>query len=222
MIVGCLIGSMFAGPIAKRLGPKISFFIVGLVAIICSVLYHIATAIDQFWLLCAARLIIGVVLGLVCVAAPMHVAENASEKYSKMLGVLFQVFTTFGIFLAALVGLLVGQTVKFGGSTDQHLSGRMQALCAISSLLSFLTILLGIFLKGRQSNRSETIDEKDNEPIEEQAQYSYAQMAGRLIMGFVVAGTLQLTGINAVMNYAPTIMSNLGLQSLVGNFVVML
>lgn len=47
-------------------------------------------------------------------------------------------------------------------------------------------------------------------------------MAGRLVMGFVVAGTLQLTGINAVMNYAPTIMSNLGLQSLVGNFVVML
>lgn len=161
MIVGCLIGSIFAGSIAKRLGPKICFFIVGLVAIICSVLYHVSTAIDQFWLLCAARLIIGVVLGLVCVAAPMYVSENASEKYSKMLGVLFQVFTTFGIFLAALVGLLVGQTVKFGGSSDQHLSGRMQALCAVSSLLSLLTILLGIFLKGGKGNQNEIFDKDE-------------------------------------------------------------
>uniref|UniRef100_A0A0A9WMK2 Putative transport protein n=1 Tax=Lygus hesperus TaxID=30085 RepID=A0A0A9WMK2_LYGHE len=47
-------------------------------------------------------------------------------------------------------------------------------------------------------------------------------MTGPLLMGIVVAGTLQLTGINSIMNYAPTIMSNLGLDSLVGNFVVML
>ncbi|ORC85096.1 hexose transporter, partial [Trypanosoma theileri] len=38
----------------------------------------------------------------------------------------------------------------------------------------------------------------------------------------VTAGTLQLTGINAVMNYAPTIMSSLGMEPLVGNFVVMM
>ncbi|RNF11894.1 hexose transporter [Trypanosoma conorhini] len=31
----------------------------------------------------------------------------------------------------------------------------------------------------------------------------------------------QFTGINAVMNYAPTIMGNLGMEPLVGNFVVM-
>ncbi|KEG13045.1 putative hexose transporter [Trypanosoma grayi] len=46
-------------------------------------------------------------------------------------------------------------------------------------------------------------------------------MFGRLVMGVVTAGTLQLTGINAVMNYAPTIMSSLGMEALVGNFVVM-
>ncbi|CCW70042.1 unnamed protein product [Phytomonas sp. Hart1] len=229
MIVGCMIGSFFAGPIAKRLGPKLSFFVIGCVGVVSSVLYHIATAADQFWVLCIGRLLIGLVLGLVCVACPMYVSERACPKYSKMLGVLFQFFTTFGIFLAALVGMAVGQSIGFESGNNQHLAGRMQCICAFSTLLSLFMVLLGLFLGGYGLHESDEDvyhsdggqQQEDNEKTGGK-QYTIYQMSFRIFMGVMVAGTLQLTGINAVMNYAPTIMSSFSLAALVGNFIVML
>lgn len=229
MIVGCLIGSIFSGHLVKRMGPKLSFFVIGVVGVVSSVLYHIATAANQFWVLCVGRLLVGLVLGLVCVACPMYVAERASAKYSKMLGVLFQVFTTFGIFLAALMGLAVGQSVRYKTNSNQRLSGRMQALCVFSTFLSLLMVFLGLFLGGFGFQRSDEDgsrpygdqDEEDNEKPA-QKQYSIFQMSLRILMGFLMAGTLQLTGINAIMNYAPTIMDSFNLAALVGNFIVML
>lgn len=52
-------------------------------------------------------------------------------------------------------------------------------------------------------------------------QYTYCEMLPRLLVGVVVAGTLQLTGVNAVMSFAPTIMGNIGLEPLIGNIIVM-
>lgn len=222
MIVGCLIGSFFAGPIAKRLGPSISFLVVGIVSVICSVMYHVAAGVDQFWVLCVGRLLIGMVLGLVCVAAPMYVSENAYPKYSKMIGVMFQIFTTFGIFLAATIGLAVGQSVQFNNNSDQHLMARMQALCVFSTVLSVIMILLGIFLRSKKGDGSAEEQAEQQQAEANLKQYSFLQMTGPLLVGIIVAGTLQLTGINAVMNYAPTIMGSLGLDPLVGNFIVML
>ena len=228
MIVGCLVGSFFAGPIAKRLGPKLSFFVIGCMGLVSSVLYHISAAADQFSVLCIGRLLVGLALGLVNVACPMYVSERASPKYNKMLGVLYQFFTTFGIFLAALIGLAVGQSIKFDSNSNQHLSGRMQAICTFSTLLSLFMVLLGLFLGGFGLRESKDVSRPYGEQEEEdngkphEKQYTVCQMSFRILLGFLVAGTLQLTGINAVMNYAPTIMSSFSLAALVGNFIVML
>lgn len=226
MILGCMIGSFFSGPLAKKLGPKLSFILVGTVCIIFSVLYHISTAVDQFWVLCVARLIIGMALGVVCVAAPMYVAEHAAPRYAKMIGVLFQVFTTFGIFIAATIGLAVGQSVSYTANRNQELMARMQGICCFSTLLSVMVVVMGLFLGGfgfrdKKSSTGGGADENADNADANLKQYSFLQMLGPLAMGAVTAGTLQLTGINAVMNYAPTIMGSLGLDPLVGNFIVM-
>lgn len=98
---------------------------------------------------------------------------------------------------------------------------RMQGLCAVSTLLSVLTIGLGIFVTESRAKFDQS--HKDDENIIEldPHEYSWFQMTTRLIVATVMAGTLQLTGINAVMNYAPTIMGRLSLAPLVGNFIVM-
>ncbi|EPY19283.1 lmgt2 [Strigomonas culicis] len=227
MIVGCFFGSFVGGPLSRLIGPKLVFLLVGIAGVICSVMYHISVALDLFWVLCVFRLVIGVFLGVCCVAAPMYVAENAHPKYAKMIGVMFQVFTTFGIFLAATMGLAMGQSIKYDAPSSQNLIGRLQGLCVLSTLLSLLVMAMGIYLPGslrqKRAQPTEPVgeDEQERELPTDEKTYSCVQMIGPLLMGFIVAGTLQLTGINAIMNYAPTIMQSLGLAPLVGNFVVM-
>lgn len=219
MIVGALLGSIFAGHFVARFGHKLSFLIVGIVGVVSSVMYHASSATNEFWVLCSARLLIGVALGLVCVACPMYVDQNAHPKLLKVDGVVFQVAITFGIMLAALTGLALGQSVDYG--KNARMRDRMQGFCVFSTLFSVLMVALGVFLKESKTRFLVGKREEDDDALDPN-EYSYTQMLGPLMMGVVVAGTLQLTGINAVMNYAPRIMSNLGMVSLVGNFVVML
>ncbi|KAF8290852.1 hypothetical protein TcBrA4_0120210 [Trypanosoma cruzi] len=88
------------GSFAARFGHKVSFLIVASLALLChSVMYHVSSATNEFWVLCVGRLLIGVVLGLVNVACPMYVDQNAHPKFLHVDGVLFQVFTTFALCL---------------------------------------------------------------------------------------------------------------------------
>ena len=219
MIAGCLIGSLFAGPLATAIGAKISFLLVGIVGVVSSVMYHVSCAENEFWVLIVGRFAIGLFLGVIGVACPVYTDQNAHPKWKRTIGCLFQVFTTFGIFIAATMGLALGQSVYYDRDKDQKLMARMQGLCAFSTLFSIIMIGLGITVN---DSRAKFDGGDDENAIEmDPNEYSYMEMLPRLLMGCVMAGTLQLTGINAVMNYAPTIMGSLGLAPLVGNFYVM-
>ncbi|XQJ32106.1 glucose transporter 2 [Leishmania guyanensis] len=219
MIAGCLIGSMFAGPLASTIGARLSFLLVGLVGVVSSVLYHVSCAENEFWVLIVGRFVIGLFLGVIGVACPVYTDQNAHPKWKRTIGVMFQVFTTLGIFVAAAMGLALGQSISFDQNKDQMVMARMQGLCAFSTLFSLLTILLGIVMS---ESRAQFGGGEEGAIELDPNEYGYLEMIPRLLMGCVMAGTLQLTGINAVMNYAPTIMGSLGLAPLVGNFVVML
>ncbi|KPA81793.1 glucose transporter lmgt3 [Leptomonas pyrrhocoris] len=219
MIAGCLIGSVFAGPLATAIGAKISFLLVGIVGIVSSVMYHVSCAEDEFWVLIVGRFVIGLFLGVVGVACPMYTDQNAHPRWKRTIGCLFQVFTTFGIFMASMMGLALGQSIYFDHDRDQKTMARMQGLCAVSTMFSIVMIGLGVIVN---DSRAKFDGGDDKNAIELDAnEYGYVEMIPRLVMGTVMAGTLQLTGINAVMNYAPTIMGSLGLAPLVGNFYVM-
>ncbi|KAF8290850.1 hypothetical protein TcBrA4_0120170 [Trypanosoma cruzi] len=48
MIVGAMIGSIYAGQFAARFGHKVSFLIVGIVGVVSSVMYHVSSATNEF------------------------------------------------------------------------------------------------------------------------------------------------------------------------------
>ncbi|RNE94841.1 hexose transporter, partial [Trypanosoma rangeli] len=219
MILGCMLGSIYAGHFVAKFGHKVSFLVIGIVEVVSSVLYHVSSATTEFWVMCVGRLLIGAALGIVCVVCPMYVDQNAHPKLSGVDGVLFQVFITFGIMFASAMGLALGQSVQFDKET--RMQARMQGYCAFSTLISFLMILLGIFL-GDSKTKFTTGKHEDNDDALDPNEYGYLQMLGPMVIGIVMDIATQLTGINAVMNYAPTIMSNLGMVPLVGSFVVML
>lgn len=227
MTLGCMCSSVISGYLCKKYGSKMVFLIAGLCGIAGCVCYHFSTAFTLFWLLIIGRVLIGFANGFCTVAASLYVNINAHPRHSQVLGTMFQIFSCLGLFVAAVVAILVGKTISYTSSKNANLKGRMQGFSAAATLLSICVLCLGIWLPTgkniedtntpREGGETKAADVREDPPD----RYGYCDMLPRLLVGSVVAATLQLTGINAVMSFAPTITSNIGLDPLVGNLIVM-
>lgn len=135
-----------------------------------------------------------------------------------MLGTLFQVFTAFGSFVCAIIGISLGNTIKYNKNVNANLKGRMQGIQALPTLLSVLVCFLPLLTTN--ANHSDTRDDNVKNMPNNNAgtrrknvrKYFIIKMIRPILIGVIMAATLQFTGINANMNYAPIIMSNLGVN----------
>ncbi|KPI84717.1 putative transport protein [Leptomonas seymouri] len=214
IIAGSMVGAILGGPLVTSMGIRLTFLLSGLMSCVCSVMGHVDAASNEFWVLVVERFVIGVFMGLITVACPLYVNTNAEPLYRRKLGTLFQVFTTLGVLVAATIGLGVGQSVEYGAERDADISGRMQGLASGQTALSLAMILLGIFTpesKVKYGRRAGGLN---------QSEYSYRDMMGPLIMSVVLNCTMRLTGFNAILNFAPSILGSFGLAPLVGNMIM--
>jgi sugar porter (SP) family MFS transporter len=224
MIVGGLLGSLIAGKLVNHLGRKRSLFIVGLTSLVASGLIHIAAASDIYGLLIVGRVLIGAACGLACVCCPMYVEEMAPDDLRKPIGVFFQISCTLGIVIAAGYGLLLNPT---DFSSDVKMGARFQAFVAMSTLLSALTVVVAILIPESTKWSQVVVNGEDvqltgKSHAEKGNDASMTSMAGPLTVAVVMCLAQQMTGINAIMNYAPNITKSMNLKPLTGNFFVML
>lgn len=214
MTLGGLIGAFLATWFCNLLGPKRTFLVLGAGSVVCSVLYHICAAWNVYWLLVITRVVVGVVVGIMSVAGPLYTVRNAAKAYQRSLGVLFQIALNLGITLAGVVGLALGLSIHYGGD-DQILMGRLQILSAVCTFFALCVLLLGFVL----SPHATYIDGEDAVEQIDQNEFGWVEMARPLFLGVVISGTLQMTGINAISNYAPMMMKALHLDPFVGNLM---
>ena len=225
MIVGGLLGSLIAGKLVARIGRKKSLLLVGVASLVASGLIHIAAAGDIYGLLIVGRVLIGAACGIACVCCPMYVEEMAPDDLRKPIGVFFQVFCTLGIVIAAAYGLALNPT-EF--TSDVKMSARFQAFVAMSTFLSAMTILVGLWIpeSDKWSNvvaSGEEVQLTSHDAVNGTGSgSSMSDMAGPLAVAVVMCLAQQMTGINAIMNYAPNITKSMNLKPLTGNFFVML
>lgn len=219
MVTGCMISCFFNGAFCRLLGLKRMLLLAGILGLIACVGYHISTAFTLFWLLIVSRVFLGCANGMCTVASTVYVNVNAHPLHAQKIGMLFQLFSCVGVFVASLIGLMVGQTIEVDSNTNAHLKARMQGFSAGATITAVLLAGLGLWMpKGQPLVVTE---EAHEEPTAEEREYSYLEMLPRLLVGVTMAATLQLTGFNAVMNFAPTIMEEIGMQPFVGNVLVM-
>lgn len=219
MVTGCMISCFFNGALCRLLGLKRMLLVAGILGLIACVCYHISAAFTIFWLVVVARVIFGLSNGMCTVASLVYVNVNAHPLHAQKIGMLFQLFSCFGVFGGSLVALMVGQTIEFDSNKDAHMKARMQVFAAGSTLTAALLAGMGIWMdKGEPLAPREVCEE---EPNCEEREYTYFEMIPRLLVGVTMAATLQLTGFNAVLNFAPTIMGEIGMQPFVGNVLVM-
>ena len=225
-LYGTVLGSLLGGWPADRFGRRATLRWVGILYFVSAVWSGLA---PEVFSLILARFIGGVGVGISTVAAPMYIAEIAPPERRGRLAGMFQFNIVFGILIAFLSNALIA-------GVGEHAWRWMLGVEAIPALL-YTVLCFTIpesprWLLARKGDRTAGIDvlqriqpEASRPEIEAKADeiLAIAQEkieAGRfwtqrlrvpIVLAFLIAFFNQLSGINAVLYFAPRIFEMTGL-----------
>jgi sugar porter (SP) family MFS transporter len=236
LLIGATVGAFGAGRLADVIGRR-SVILITAAVFVVGVLG--AAFAPTFWLLVAMRFVIGLAVGSASMAVPLYISEVAPPRVRGALVSFNQLALTAGI----LVSFLVDYSLS--SSEDWRL---MFGLAAIPGVLLFIGMLTqaespvwlvthGRIAEGRKvlarvRSADHDIDgEIDGITSLSNRSASYRELLAPDVRKPVVVGVLlavfqQVTGINTVIYYAPTLLHQAGfgnsasLLANVGNGVV--
>ncbi len=225
-LYGTVLGSLFGGWPTDRFGRRATLLWIGVLYLVSAVGSGLATGVCSF---IAARFIGGVGIGISTVAAPLYISEIAPAKYRGRLAGMFQFNIVFGILIAfASNALLAGM----GTNAWRWMLG----VAAFPSLL-YTVLCFGLpesprWLLVRKGDRQRGVEVlrliepqatpagTDAKADEIMASASTPVSAGGfwtrrlrvpILLAFLIAFFNQLSGINAVLYFAPRIFELTGL-----------
>jgi sugar porter (SP) family MFS transporter len=230
VVLGQLLGALFAGRISNTFGRKRTMVFVALGYAMFAGLQGLA---PNEWFLTVVRFLLGFAIGVSIVVAPAYIAESAPMRVRGSMLVTFQIATTSGIAIAYFVGAALAATESW------------RLILSLSAVPAVIVLLLVIRLPDTarwllmNGQREEAVDllrrvnpdmdsEREADLIEEDLSYEEKGSLSELFQGrfrkagiFVVGlGFLvQITGINAIVYYSPTIIQQVGVTSPTGAII---
>lgn len=220
-LIGTVVGSLLSGAPAEKYGRKRMLQVIGLLYVVTS----LVTALTSAWLpFVIFRMLGGVGVGASSVVGPMYISEIAPAHNRGRLVALFQFNIVSGILIAFVSNYLLS-----GAGED---SWRwMLGVQAFPSLLFFVLVFMipesprWLALHGRTDearNVLKQIGEPEPEKALSQIQESVADSGKEplfsskyrkpIFYAVMLAIFNQLSGINAIMYYAPRIFEMTGLS----------
>eukprot|EP00002_Diphylleia_rotans_P014595 TRINITY_DN2843_c0_g1_i1.p1 TRINITY_DN2843_c0_g1~~TRINITY_DN2843_c0_g1_i1.p1 ORF type:complete len:441 (+),score=110.14 TRINITY_DN2843_c0_g1_i1:45-1367(+) len=221
ILIGAIIGAMSVGSVADKYGRRIPIQACGLICLVTCILLAVE---NSFAFFCIIRGFLGLSVGIASVIIPTYVAELSPENIRGQMGTIFQLSICCGIFIAYLTGLgFCELDAPDDCYADDKENYRYQlGFGAIPGVFILLTIALlpesDAFLK-KVNSGSQALD-----PLLTNAQSGskkqslvddYAplfQKKHELYIGILLAACNQLTGINAIIYYAPKIFEDAGVE----------
>jgi sugar porter (SP) family MFS transporter len=230
--LGCFIGSIFSSILCDRLGRRRSILVGAVVFCVGGAAQTFASTLPPLY---AGRLIAGLAIGLLSMAVPLYLSEIAPKEIRGRLVSMQQLAITVGILVAFLINWGTSSIasdnswrVPFGLQVAFSVLMAIGMLFLPSSprwLVSHNYVQLGeralAKLRGGQSNDvKEEFDEiQENIRLEREiGDGSWSELFSngmwkRLAIGVALQMFQQLTGINAVMYYAPRILKASGFSA---------
>ncbi len=229
-LYGTVLGSLVGGWPTDRYGRRATLLWIGVLYFISAVWSGLATDVYSFIL---ARFIGGLGVGISTVAAPLYIAEISPPEWRGRLAGMFQFNIVFGILVAFLSNALLG---GIGDNAWRWMLGVEAIPALIYTVLCFGIPESPRWLIARKGDRAAGVEvlrliqpEAAPEVIAMTADVIEASAADRLTAGrfwtyglripimlaFLVAFFNQLSGINAMLYFAPRIfeMTGLGAQA---------
>lgn len=205
LLLGGLLGSLLAGPLADRLGRKKSLMLMAFLSLLGSC--WLMTATDYTSLLWG-RVICGIATGFACVAAPMSLAEMAPPCYRGRCVSLFQLMISLGVLVSYGVSFIYAQSAAW------------RPLFAIGAFLSLIQLVTLIFIP--ESPVWLLARANTTRAARGWMQLRCFKPIYFIILCLVLNVFQQITGINAVIYYTPRIFSEMGITSSSGMFMATL
>ncbi len=223
--IGAAFGALAAGPMADRYGRRVVIIASAFVFMVGALG---SAAADSVGFLVGARVVIGVAIGFASAAAPVYISEVAPPDIRGRLVTMFQLAVTVGILSSYLVGL------AFESSGDWRWMlglGTVPALLLAVGMLRMPQSPRWLVMSGQEFQARATLQQiraggahdVDIEIEEIEASVGAEPGAWRelltplmraaLTVGVGLAILQQITGINTVIYYAPTIVQDAGIGS---------
>jgi sugar porter (SP) family MFS transporter len=227
-LYGTVIGSLVGGWPADRFGRKATLLWIGILYLVGAVGSALATNVEIFIL---ARVFGGLGIGISTVVAPLYISEIAPPKYRGRLAGMFQFNIVFGILVAFVSNALLA-------GIGPNAWRRMLGVAAFPSLLYAVLCLFlpesprwllsrkrdrdaGINILQRiepEATLAEIQDQADEimgAPTEQgsSAHFWTRRLRKPIMLAIMIAFFNQLSGINAVLYFAPRIFELSGLAA---------
>jgi MFS transporter, SP family, galactose:H+ symporter len=225
--LGALAGASVAGRLTEMFGRR---RVLMAAATLFAIGALIAASITAIWMLVAARCVLGLGIGVAAVTAPLYIAEAAPLAIRGALVATYQLAITFGILVSYLMGLV------FTGDGEWRLMFGLGAVPGILFLVGLMflpesprwLVLNGFVQNARESLQrlrggnmqvDAEIDEIERTAKAEAGRKaSYSELLKPMIRPALIVGVglfflQQLSGINAVIYYAPEIFAKAGFDS---------
>jgi sugar porter (SP) family MFS transporter len=223
VLLGALLGAIISGRLTDHLGRKRLLMIDALIFIIGSLLTAIAPSIINLIL---GRIIVGLAIGVASYVAPLYIAEIAPVKYRGALVSLNQLAITIGILLSYIVDYICAPHAQWRW---MFASGVVPALILFIGLLYLpesprwmaAHSYFDKALKTLQRIHGAVVGQRELTDIQASLQHQRAGwkilfepfIRSTIIIGVGLAVVQQVTGINTIIYYAPTIFKMAGFAS---------
>jgi sugar porter (SP) family MFS transporter len=225
--LGALVGCILGGRLTERFGRR-RVLMAAAALFSCGALA--AACVIAVWMLTIARFVLGLAIGVAAVVAPLYIAESAPLRIRGGLVSTYQLAITAGILLSYLTGLVV---VGEGSWRVMFALGMVPGVAFLIGLVFLPESPRWLALQGRGSQAKASLHRLRGATTDVTAELAGIQAMAdaeqrsaahapsllapwvrpALIIGTVLFFLQQLSGINAVIYYAPTIFRHAGLGS---------
>jgi SP family sugar:H+ symporter-like MFS transporter len=220
LLLGAMVGAALAGPLSDRLGRRRLIIAAGVIFTLGSLLAAVSPTVG---VLLAARFILGLAVGCAALVVPLYLSEIAPTEIRGAISSLNQLMIVGGILVAFLVNAVLASSEAWRV---------MVGLAVVPSLV----LLIGMiwmpetprFLvhAGEEDDAREVLEEVRDDGHEEELEdirrveaeeqggglreLGAAWVRPALLVAIGLAVFQQLVGINTIIYYAPTTLTNVG------------
>ncbi len=224
VLLGALIGAIFSGRLTDKLGRRTLLIADAIIFIVGTLMTSFASDIH---LLMFGRFVVGLAIGIASYVAPLYISEIAPIRYRGALVSCNQLMITIGIFLSYIVDYKLADSGNWRG---MFLAGIVPAACLLVGMLALPESPRWMMANNQKARALATLkrlrhDEyhahKEYDQIEETLKHprgSWKVLFSKairptLIIGVGLAVLQQVSGINTIIYYAPTIFKMSGFES---------
>ncbi|QPB42514.1 sugar porter family MFS transporter [Rodentibacter haemolyticus] len=230
VVIGCVIGSIFSGEIARRIGRKKTLVIAAILFTISAIGSALA---DLFFWFIIYRMIGGVAVGIAAAVSPMYIAEVAPKDYRGTASAMNNFALVFGQIVIFYVNYKIAQGMTEDWLADigwRYMLGSEVIPCVLFCLVvgfipesprwdamrnrDDLALVTLSKISNPQHAKNLLAEIKESMMINGQLQKQKIDFKrpGALFIIFIacaLATFQQLSGVNVMMYYAPTVLKTI-------------